>query len=97
LGRQRRINDNIKPFTDIESHFIDARFFEDGCAPKETVPSIISLTGKVAQKMSFKCQKRMFLNNNIRRKKANRKICHVKLREIIFIILQEWLSGYIVA
>ena len=48
---ERKINGDVKPFTKAESHFADARFFEEGAAPKETMPSTISSTGNgVAKK-----------------------------------------------
>jgi len=48
---EKKINGDVKPFTKAESHFADARFFEEGAAPKETMPSTISSTGKgVAKK-----------------------------------------------
>jgi len=48
---EKKINGDVKPFTRAESHFTDARFFEEGAAPKETMLSTISSTGKgVAKK-----------------------------------------------
>ena len=43
---EKKINGNVKPFTKAKSHFANARFFEEGVAPKETMPSTISSTGK---------------------------------------------------
>jgi len=48
---EKKINGDVKPFTKVESHFADARFFEEGVAPKETMSSTIFSTGKgVAEK-----------------------------------------------
>jgi len=48
---EKKINGDVKPFTKVESHFTDARLFEEGDAPKGTMPSTISSTGKgVAKK-----------------------------------------------
>jgi len=35
-----------KPFTRAESHFADARFFEEDKTPKETMPASITSIGK---------------------------------------------------
>ena len=43
---RKRSNDNVNPFTKAESHFTDSKFFEEGTAPKETTPYLISSTGK---------------------------------------------------
>jgi len=43
---EKKINGDVKPFTKAESHFADARFLEEGAAPKETMPLTISSTGK---------------------------------------------------
>jgi len=34
---ERKINGNVKPFTKVESHFAEARFFEEDDAPKESM------------------------------------------------------------
>jgi len=50
---EKKINGDVKPFTTAGSHFADARFFEEGTIPKETMPSTISSIGKgVAKKAS---------------------------------------------
>ena len=49
-GRERKINGNVKPFTKAESHFVDARFLEEGDAPKEIMPSTITSTGRGSMK-----------------------------------------------
>ena len=43
---EKKINGDVKPFTKTEYHFANTRFFEKGAAPKETLPSTISSTGK---------------------------------------------------
>jgi len=43
---ENKINGDVKPFTKAESYFADARFLEEGAAPKETMPSTISSIGK---------------------------------------------------
>jgi len=43
---ERKINDNVKPFTKLKCHFANARFFEKDDASKETMLSTISSTGK---------------------------------------------------
>jgi len=40
--RKKKINADVKPFTKDESHFADARFFEEGTTPKKTMSSAIS-------------------------------------------------------
>ena len=45
-GGERGINGDVKPFTEAESHFIDAKFFEEGSALKEMMISTISSTSK---------------------------------------------------
>jgi len=39
-GGEKKINDNFKPFTRVESHFTDFKFFEEGNPSKETMPLI---------------------------------------------------------
>jgi len=41
---------DVKPFTRAESHFADARFFEEDDTPRETMPASITSTGKVTMK-----------------------------------------------
>jgi len=43
---EKKINGDVKPFTKAKSHFTNARFFEEGTTPKETMPSAISSIGK---------------------------------------------------
>jgi len=50
LDRERKINGNVKPFTKAKSHFADAGSFEEDDALKETMPSIITSTGRGATK-----------------------------------------------
>jgi len=50
-GSEKKINDDVKPFTKAELHFADSKFFEEGTAPKETTPSIIPLQVAVSQKL----------------------------------------------
>jgi len=45
-GGEKKINGDVKPFTKAKSHFADSKFFEEGTALKETMPSIISSTGR---------------------------------------------------
>jgi len=40
-GEEKKINVNVKPFTRVESHFTNARFFEKDGAPKEIMSSTI--------------------------------------------------------
>jgi len=47
---EKKINGNVKPFTKAKSHFVDARFFKEGAAPKETMLLTISSTGKCVVK-----------------------------------------------
>jgi len=42
---EKKINDDVKPFTKAESYFVDARFFEEGAHLKEAMPAFISSTG----------------------------------------------------
>jgi len=46
LGRERKIKGNVKPFTRAESHFADARFFEEDNTPKETMLATITSIGR---------------------------------------------------
>jgi len=71
---ERKINSNAKPFTKVESHFVDARFFEEVDAPKKTMPSTITSTGKGGTKNILRASRKTFLDNSRIRKKANRKI-----------------------
>jgi len=43
---EKKINDDTKPFTKVESYFTDARFFEEGDPSKEMMPATISSIGK---------------------------------------------------
>ena len=43
---KRRINSNVKSFTKVEFHFVDARYFKED-APKESMSSAITSMGKV--------------------------------------------------
>jgi len=61
LGGENKTNGNVKPFAEAESHFVYARIFMDDDAPK------------VAQKISFKRQRKIFPHIVSRKKKANRK------------------------
>ena len=49
-GGERTMNGNVKQFTKVESHFADARFFEEEDAPKETKSSTITSTGSGSTK-----------------------------------------------
>jgi len=42
-GGEKKINSSVKLFTKAESHFTDARFFEDDDTPKETMPTPLPL------------------------------------------------------
>jgi len=55
--RERKINDNVKPFMNAKSHFTDARFFDEDNAPKETTPSIITSMGKGGTKIILQAPK----------------------------------------
>jgi len=44
-GGKRKIKSSVKPFTKAESHFADARFFEEDVTPKQTMPAVITSTG----------------------------------------------------
>ena len=46
MGGMKKINGDVKPLTKEELHFVDSEFFEEGTVPKETMPSIISSTGR---------------------------------------------------
>ena len=48
--RERKINENVKPFTKAKSHFVDTRFFEEDYAPKEIMLSNITSMGNVRTK-----------------------------------------------
>jgi len=43
---EKKINGDVKSFAKAESHFADAKFFEEGAPLKETMPAFISSTGK---------------------------------------------------
>ena len=43
---EKKINSDVKPFTMAESHFANAKFFEEHVALKEVTPPAISSTGK---------------------------------------------------
>ena len=45
-GGERKINGDVKPFTKVESHFVDSKFFEEDFTHKEMMISTISSTGK---------------------------------------------------
>jgi len=44
-GGEKKINGDVKPFTKAELQFANPKYFEEGTALKETIPSIISSTG----------------------------------------------------
>ena len=46
----KKITGDVKSFTKAEFHFADARFFEKGVVPKETMSSTISSIGKCGAK-----------------------------------------------
>ena len=52
-----KINGDVELFTKNESHFVDAKFFEEGATPKETMPSTISSTGKGGAKSALQARK----------------------------------------
>jgi len=54
---EKKINGNVKLFTKAESHFVDASFFEESVAPKETMLSIISSIGKGGVKNTLQATK----------------------------------------
>ena len=74
-GGEKKINGNIKSFTGAESQLLDARFFEEDDAAKETMSSVISSMGKSGTKNGLQASKGMFPNNTIRMKKVNRETC----------------------
>jgi len=45
-GGERKINGDARPFIKAESHFADAKFFEEVAAPKEMMISTIASTGE---------------------------------------------------
>jgi len=47
---KKKINSDVKPFNVAESHFTDAKSFEEDAAPKETILAAISSTGKGSMK-----------------------------------------------
>jgi len=50
-GVERKINGDVRPFTKVESHFADSKFFEEDFTPKEMMISIISSTDKDDSKL----------------------------------------------
>jgi len=46
LRWEKEDNSNVRPFTKAESHFTDARFFEEDDASKETMMSTITSIGR---------------------------------------------------
>jgi len=46
VEEKKNINGDVRPFTNVESHFADAKFFEEGSEPKEMIISTISSTSK---------------------------------------------------
>jgi len=56
-GRVKKINDNVKPFTKVESHFADAGFFEEDDAPKETMRLTIASIGKCGTENALRVRK----------------------------------------
>jgi len=46
---KKKINGDVKPFTNLESYFADAKFFKEGASLKETMPITISSTGKTSE------------------------------------------------
>jgi len=45
-GGERKINGDVKPFTKVESHFADFKFFEEDFTPDEMMIPTISSMGK---------------------------------------------------
>jgi len=56
--RKRKINDNVKPFIKAKPHFANASFFEEDDAPKETMPSTVTFTGRGSTKNVIEVPKR---------------------------------------
>jgi len=54
---EKKINVDVKSFTKAVSHIVDTRFFEEGDAPEETVPSTISSTSKGGAKNASQVRK----------------------------------------
>jgi len=66
-GRERMINGSVKPFTRAESHFTDARFFEEDDTPKETMPTAITSTWKGTMKNVIQVPKEDMLAHQLQR------------------------------
>ena len=49
---ERKINGDVRPFTKAESHFTNAKFLEEGSAPKEMMISIMFSTSKGDSKVT---------------------------------------------
>jgi len=69
---ERKINDNIKPFTKDKSPFENARFFKEDDAPKRSCFQLLLPWTKVAWKIPFYHQRKVFPNTSLRMKKAKR-------------------------
>ena len=62
---------NVKPFTKAESHFVDARFFEENDAPRESIPSTITSMGRGSMKNVIQLPKEDIPHISSSRKKSN--------------------------
>jgi len=71
-GGERKINDNVKPFTKAKFHFIDAMFFDEDEVPEETMPATIAYMGIGSVKTLFKFQREICPHISSRRKKINK-------------------------
>jgi len=69
-GGERKINNNVKPFKKAESHFADARFFEEDNTPTETMPSTITFTGKGGTKNALQVLKKDIFIHLLKKEKS---------------------------
>jgi len=87
---EKKINGDVKPFIKAESHFADARFFEEGAAPKETLPSTISSTGKGGAKNAPQVRKYDTPSNNPRKKQISKPTPLLLLNKLLNQLLLQW-------
>ena len=67
---ERKVNDNVKPFAKAESHFADAKFFEEHDVPKETVPSTITSMGRGGIKSVLQAPKQDMPSHQLKKEKG---------------------------
>ena len=87
---EEKINSDVKPFTKVESHFADVRFFEEGIIPKKTMSLAISSIGKGAVKKASRQEKMILLSNSLRKKQVSKVAPLLVLNKLLNRLPLQW-------